>query len=85
MDIYEGVSSGSYVKHQVDVVSYLKDGQVDDSNSIVRCLVYIDPGEMEGIPWPEYIQRINAGLRDANLPPDWVDQNIRPLIPVQDM
>jgi hypothetical protein len=34
-----------------------------------------------GKPQAEYIERINAGIKSANLPDDYVEQWIRPFVP----
>lgn len=80
MDRYEGVSGGCYIKKDLDVKLLSTEGE----GTMIRCLVYIDP-TLEGHfkPRKEYIRRINSGLKDANLPAEWVQQNIRPFIPDQ--
>ena len=51
-------------------------------------LVYIDQHrKIEDIPKPEYVHRMNMGVRDAlemGIPKDYIDQVIRKFIPPQD-
>ena len=80
LDRYEGVSGGSYTKKDLDVELLSTEGV----GKMTRCLVYIDPRpEGHYKPRKEYIRRINSGLKDADLPAKWVQQNIRPSIPDQ--
>ena len=80
LDRYEGVSGGSYTKKDLDVELLSTEGV----GKMTRCLVYIDPRpEGHFKPRKEYIRRINSGLKDADLPAEWVQQNIRPSIPDQ--
>lgn len=72
LDHYEGVGSGSYRRKFLRV-------KVDGSHK--TCLVYIDPIESEGSPKPEYIGRINSGIKDAKLPPEYVRNHIRKFVP----
>lgn len=72
LDRYEGVGSGSYRKELLHV-------EVDGSHR--TCLVYIDPIEEEGLPKAEYIRRINSGIKDAKLPPEYVENCIRKFVP----
>jgi len=72
LDRYEGVSSGSYRKELLCV-------EVEGSHR--TCLVYIDPIEEEGLPKAEYIRRINSGIKDAELPPEYVRNCIRKFVP----
>jgi len=78
LDRYEGVSGGCYIKKYMDVELLSTEGE----GMMIRCLVYIDP-TLEGHfkPRKEYIHRIKSGLKDANLPAEWMQQNIRPFIP----
>jgi len=46
------------------------------------CLVYIDPVEAEGVAWPEYVGRINRGISDSALSPEYVVRSMRKFIPV---
>ena len=80
LDRYEGVSGGCYIKKDLDITLLSTGGE----EKMIRCLVHIDP-TLEGHfkPRKEYIRRINSGLKDANLPVEWVQQNIRPFIPDQ--
>ena len=43
--------------------------------------VYIASNNDMGEPQAEYIERINAGIKSANLPDDYVEQWIRPFVP----
>lgn len=72
LDRYEGVASGSYRKKTLPVHHH--DRQVP-------ALVYLDPITTEGPPKPEYIQRINSGLADANLSESYVIRHVRKFIP----
>jgi gamma-glutamylcyclotransferase len=76
LDCREGVSLGYYEKKDLDVELL----STEKEASTIRCLVYIDPKGLFG-PSGEYIDRINSGLKDANLPKEWVQQNIRPFVP----
>ena len=72
LDHYEGVSVGSYRKELLSV---------DINGLLTSCLVYIDPIENEGTPSNEYIDRINKGIEDAELPSDYVQSTIRRFVP----
>ena len=72
LDRYEGVTIGSYRKELLSV-------EVDDTPA--TCVVYVDPIQDEGLPKPEYIRRINKGIQDAKLPPEYVRSSIRRFIP----
>ncbi|MCK4414958.1 MAG: gamma-glutamylcyclotransferase [Candidatus Eisenbacteria sp.] len=72
LDGFEGVDSGSYVKRDLPVLH---------ANQEQRALVYIDPVTTEGNPKAEYVNRINAALRDAQLPPAYVINHVRRFIP----
>jgi len=73
LDKCEGVGIGKYNKET---------NLVEAAGQEVKCLVYIDPIEDEGKPKPEYIDRINKGIIDAELPEEYVIRNIREFIPV---
>jgi gamma-glutamylcyclotransferase len=73
LDHYEGVQSGSYRKEMLMV-------EVEGESRV--CLVYVDPVEEEGKPRREYINRINKGISDSKLPPEYIDRYIRKFIPV---
>lgn len=73
LDRYEGVDRGSYRKELLSV-------EVD--RSLATCLIYIDPVEEEGLPKAEYIRRINMGIKEANLPPEYVRNSICRFVPV---
>jgi gamma-glutamylcyclotransferase len=80
LDGHEGVSRGIYMKKDMDVELLSTEGE----GKMTQCLVYIDPcpgGRFK--PRKEYIHRINSGLKDADLPAKWVQQNIRPFVPGQ--
>jgi gamma-glutamylcyclotransferase (GGCT)/AIG2-like uncharacterized protein YtfP len=72
LDSYEGVHSGSYRKEHLSV----------EINGIpTDCLIYVDPTEGEGSPIDEYIDRINKGIVDADLPAVYVEGVIRKFVP----
>lgn len=72
LDAYEGVKTGSYRKEYINVKK---------DKEILKCLAYIDPVREEGDAKAEYIDRINKGLRDANLSSEYVVKYIRKYIP----
>lgn len=72
LDRYEGVRSGSYRKEFMNI---------ENNGMLTNCLVYIDPIEDEGVPRNEYIDRINKGIEDAELPLDYVQNSIRRFVP----
>lgn len=72
LDIYESVEEGMYLKSILSV---------ETSKGTIDCLVYIASDSTPGIPQEEYIERINLGIKSANLPDDYVQQAIRPFIP----
>jgi gamma-glutamylcyclotransferase (GGCT)/AIG2-like uncharacterized protein YtfP len=72
LDRYEGVSAGFYTRAMLRVVHSSKEREA---------LVYVDPVTDEGEPVPEYIDRINFGLADAKLSPDYVGHCIRKFVP----
>lgn len=72
LDIYENVKKGLYLKSNLSVQT---------SKGTIDCLVYIASDNTPGIPQEEYIERINLGIRSANLPDDYVQKAIRPFIP----
>lgn len=72
LDEYEGVSGGSYRKELL---------HVEIHGAPARCLVYVDPIEEEGVPRKEYSDRINKGIKDAQLPADYVQNFIRKFVP----
>lgn len=72
LDDYEEVSLGLYRKQ--DCMVKMKEREV-------KCLVYIDPVTSEGVPDAAYIARINYGLRDADLPDNYVERVIRRFVP----
>ena len=72
LDIYESVEEGMYLKSNLCV---------ETSKGTIDCLVYIASDSTPGIPQDEYIERINLGIKSANLPDDYVQKAIRPFIP----
>ena len=72
LDIYESVEEGMYLKSNLSVQT---------SKGIIDCLVYIASDSTPGIPQEEYIERINLGIKSANLPDDYVQKAIRPFVP----
>ena len=72
LDIYESVKEGMYLKSNLSV---------ETSKGNIDCLVYIASDSTPGIPQKEYIERINLGIKSANLPDDYVQRAIRPFIP----
>ena len=72
LDIYESVEEGMYLKSNLSVKT---------SKGTIDCLVYIASDSTPGIPQDEYIERINLGIKSANLPDDYVQKAIRPFIP----
>ena len=72
LDIYESVAEGMYEKFIMSVKT---------QSGFIDCLVYIAADKENGQPQAEYIERINAGIRSANLPSDYVQKSIRPFIP----
>ena len=72
LDIYESVEEGMYLKSNLSV---------EISKGTIDCLVYIASDSTPGIPQEEYIERINLGIKSANLPDNYVQKAIRPFIP----
>ena len=72
LDIYESVEECMYLKSILSV---------ETSKGNIDCLVYIASDSTPGIPQDEYIERINLGIKSANLPDDYVQKAIRPFIP----
>ena len=72
LDIYESVAEGMYEKFIMSVKT--QTGAID-------CLVYVATDKDIGQPQAEYIERINAGIKSANLPLDYIKKSIRPFIP----
>ncbi|KZT59506.1 hypothetical protein CALCODRAFT_419705, partial [Calocera cornea HHB12733] len=64
LDRYEGVAQRSYDKYDLAVLLPSGEERI--------CLVYVDPTQGEGRPWAEYVDRINAGLKDTLLPEQYV-------------
>ena len=72
LDIYESVEEGMYLKSNLTI---------ETSKGTIDCLVYIASDSTPGIPQEEYIERINLGIKSANLPDDYVQKAIRPFVP----
>ncbi|HVU17757.1 MAG TPA: gamma-glutamylcyclotransferase family protein [Candidatus Didemnitutus sp.] len=72
LDVKEGVVGGSYRKE------YL---HVKFNGTPTLALVYVDPVTTEGKPKLEYVKRINEGILDAVLSPEYVQKYIRPFVP----
>ena len=72
LDIYESVAEGMYEKFIMSIK--IQSGFID-------CLVYIATDKDLGQPQAEYIERINAGIKSANLPSDYIQKSIRPFVP----
>ena len=72
LDIYESVAEGMYEKFIMSVST--PSGAID-------CLVYVATDKEIGKPHAEYIERINAGIKSANLPSDYIQKSIRPFVP----
>jgi gamma-glutamylcyclotransferase (GGCT)/AIG2-like uncharacterized protein YtfP len=71
LDRCEGVDCGAYRKEMIRVES---EGQCRE------CIVYVDPVEQEGRPNREYVERVEKGISDSNLPPQYVDGYVRKFI-----
>lgn len=74
LDEHEGVSEGLYFKEVVPVT-------IDKTH--YECFVYVDPIETEDKPAEEYVARINNGISDAELSPEYVEKYIRKYIPLR--
>ena len=72
LDIYESVDEGMYIKSILNI---------ETSHGPIDCLVYIASDNTEGKAQDEYIDRINSGIKSANLPSEYVKKSIRPFIP----
>ena len=72
LDTYESVAESMYEKFIMSVKT---------QSGFIDCLVYIATDKEIGQPQAEYIERINAGIKSANLPSDYVQKSIRPFIP----
>ena len=59
LDIYESVAEGMYEKFIMSVST---------PSGVIDCLVYVATDKEIGQPQAEYIERINAGIKRANLP-----------------
>lgn len=72
LDIKEGVTSGCYSKNFLIV---------ECNRFPFKCLVYVDSTQTPGVPKTEYITRINQGIMDSKLSPDYISKTIRKYIP----
>ena len=72
LDVREGVDEKSYEKPKLEIF-------VDDI--AYDCLVYVDPITEEGTPDEGYASTINEGIKDSNLPQEYVEKYIREKIP----
>ena len=72
LDIYESVAEGMYEKFIMSISTL---------NGDIDCLVYVATDNENGQPQAEYIERINHGIKSANLPLAYVQKSIRPFIP----
>ena len=72
LDIYESVEEGMYLKSNLSI---------ETSKGTIDCLVYIASDSTPETPKEEYIERINLGIKSANLPDDYVQKTIRSFIP----
>jgi gamma-glutamylcyclotransferase (GGCT)/AIG2-like uncharacterized protein YtfP len=72
LDKSERVAQGAYRKENLTV---------EWSGENLVALVYVDPITQPGPPKEEYIDRINKGVIDAQLTNDYVNTQIRPIIP----
>ncbi|KAF7295379.1 hypothetical protein MIND_01077500 [Mycena indigotica] len=81
LDRHEGVPR-SYVKQTHPVTLVGPDGS---HSTTLDALVYVDVQRTrEGPPKPEYVHRINSGIRDAvraGVPEEYVRECLRPFIP----
>jgi len=72
LDLYEHVAEGMYSKYILNI---------ETEEGVYDCLVYVASSNDIGKPQTEYIERMNIGIKSANLPDDYVNQYIRPFIP----
>ena len=72
LDIYESVAEGMYEKFIMSVSTL---------NGDIDCLIYVATDNENGQPQAEYIERINHGIKNANLPLAYVQKSIRPFVP----
>lgn len=68
LDIYEAVAEGMYLKETLPIKT--ADGEQ-------ACMVYVDPVTEEGRPSTTYAQCILTGIRDANLPVEYVERYLQ--------
>jgi gamma-glutamylcyclotransferase len=72
LDRCEGVDCGAYRKQTI---------LVEFEGRHRECLVYVDAVEQEGMAKNEYIERVNKGLSDSELPSEYVSCCVRKFIP----
>jgi len=79
LDRHEGVSTGSYVKCTLSVIT-------DAAGETLVALVYIDLKHLtHSFPRIEYIPRVNLGIEDAiekGIATEYFEKNIRQFIPL---
>lgn len=83
LDIYEGTQITpipAYVKATMDI-EMLKYVTEEGMPPRLPCLIYVDPRTALGEVKEEYVERINRGLIDAQLPERWVERVVRKWIP----
>lgn len=75
LDHFERVAEGAYGKEKL---------QVEHAGEKCMALVYVDPITEEGSPNPEYVVRINKGVKDAQLSAEYLASQIRQFIPASE-
>lgn len=84
LDRAEGVPY-AYVKEMMEIELQVA---VSGEKSLVQALVYIDEERVtDGVPWDEYIERMNQGINDAaarGMPKWYIDKYIRKYIPAKE-
>ena len=68
LDLKEGVFERCYEKFYLDV---------NFNNDVISCLVYIDPINEMGKPKQEYIDKLLAGFKEANLPIEYYNKYLK--------
>lgn len=80
LDLAEGVPH-AYSKHVLEV----EIKSPENLRGKVKALVYVDKQRLnEGVCWPEYVERMNRGIKDAikvGMEQWYVDKYIRPFVP----
>ncbi|WP_026842574.1 gamma-glutamylcyclotransferase family protein [Citrifermentans bremense] len=71
LDQFEGVPQGHYRKELL---------VVETERGKLRCLVYVDPMQQEGAPHEEYLSRLRNGIRDAAIPPQYVEKYLSAIL-----